>query len=216
MTAIHAKSEDWLECRDNILDDSKSRPSYHLLQGLLDSNVDVLLYAGDLDLICNYMGIEDMLASIFPKADKTIRMRELDEIHDFNNGLAYMRIYNASHMVPFDNPKGGLGVLDYMLERSVKKESEQRRDGQENNRVNLALSISGALLFASCMVAVGLYFWRKRLRARSFILESNYYDSEKGKQEVPQSAPSSQEPLNIHPERPFSPEEMNMRFVHPH
>jgi carboxypeptidase D len=66
--AIHAdaKSEAWVECQSQIhrelnLRDSES--SVTVLPRILQK-IPVLLFAGDQDLICNYVGQESMIQSL--------------------------------------------------------------------------------------------------------------------------------------------------------
>lgn len=66
VTALHASHKEtaWVEC-DNIVSSQlylrNSPAAIHLLPGILESSVRVLMFAGDEDLICNYKGIERMI-----------------------------------------------------------------------------------------------------------------------------------------------------------
>ena len=66
--AIHAdaKSEAWIECRRPLhraFDESQSNSSVTLLPKLLEK-IPILIFAGDQDIICNYMGLEAMIQSL--------------------------------------------------------------------------------------------------------------------------------------------------------
>jgi hypothetical protein len=64
--ALHAtaKSESWTECRGLINQEFyKSPSSIELLPKVLQQ-IPVLLFAGDQDFICNYMGIESMIKAM--------------------------------------------------------------------------------------------------------------------------------------------------------
>ena len=68
LQALHAeaKSENWVECLgrvSNELHDNLSPSSVTLLPAVLE-RIPVLLFAGDQDFICNYMGIESMIKSL--------------------------------------------------------------------------------------------------------------------------------------------------------
>ena len=216
--AIKIKSPDWAECRDNILDDSTTSPSYKILPELLKSNVNVLLFAGDYDLICNYIGIEDILQSVFPGpwTGRSIDYRALSQVHDFQNGLVYMRIYNASHMVPFDAPEAGLTVLDMLRSRADVK-------GKRAADNRLMIGVVAGLLSLVFVAAASVLFINARKKRRMQHSRIQQADSEKGMFQANDTAssrgsrpssPTSPKPRN--PERPFSPEEMNERFVHNH
>lgn len=65
MQALHAtdKSESWTECRGDVysaFNVRNSPASVTLLPGILDK-IPVLLFAGDQDLICNYIGVESLI-----------------------------------------------------------------------------------------------------------------------------------------------------------
>ncbi len=68
MNAIHAeaKSEAWVECQQRIhreLDLGSSESSVTVLPRILEK-IPVLLFAGDQDLICNYVGQENIIQSL--------------------------------------------------------------------------------------------------------------------------------------------------------
>jgi carboxypeptidase D len=66
--ALHAtgKSESWTECRGRIqqeFTDTKAPSSVELIPKVLQK-IPMLLFAGDQDFICNYMGIENMIQAM--------------------------------------------------------------------------------------------------------------------------------------------------------
>ena len=66
--ALHAdaKAESWVECNGRVgqeLWNRHSESSITILPRVL-SKVPTLLYAGDQDFICNYMGIESMIQGL--------------------------------------------------------------------------------------------------------------------------------------------------------
>lgn len=68
ISALHAtdKAEAWTECQSAVfhnLDCKKSPASVTLLPGLLEK-VPIMLFAGDQDFICNYMGIEAIIGDL--------------------------------------------------------------------------------------------------------------------------------------------------------
>jgi cathepsin A (carboxypeptidase C) len=91
---------------------------------MLASNIRVLIYAGDVDFICNYMGNKAWtLAMEWPhKADfnaavdtewsangKTAGMARS------SNGFTFLQVYDAGHMVPRDQPAAALEMLRTFL-----------------------------------------------------------------------------------------------------
>ncbi|KAG8899253.1 Cell death protease, partial [Tulasnella sp. 408] len=68
ITALHAtdKAEAWTECQSGVfsnLNCKNSPASVTLLPSLLDK-VPIMLFAGDQDFICNYVGIEAIIADL--------------------------------------------------------------------------------------------------------------------------------------------------------
>ena len=66
--ALHAeaKSESWVECNGRVGHELRNRnsPSSITLLPKLVERVPVMLFAGDQDFICNYMGIEALIAGM--------------------------------------------------------------------------------------------------------------------------------------------------------
>lgn len=72
--ALHAeaKPESWVECSgrvSNEMHEYLSPSSITLLPSVLEK-IPVLLFAGDQDYICNYMGIENMIKSMSWNGEK--------------------------------------------------------------------------------------------------------------------------------------------------
>ncbi|CAH1759210.1 4867_t:CDS:10, partial [Entrophospora sp. SA101] len=108
--AIHADSQQlgWVECNGGVgrlFNDD-------LLPDLL-KNINVLLYNGDQDFVCNVNGIRDMISNLEWNGSKGfmnntakpwyINDEIVGEVTSERN-LTYAVIYKASHMVPYDAP----------------------------------------------------------------------------------------------------------------
>lgn len=119
--------EAWVECRQNVgnvihASADHTKASVTLLPSLLEAGIPVLIFAGDKDLICNYIGLERMIDSLewagtrgFSAADKASKYT-LGSAHAgtwrASRGLTYVRVSDASHMAGVDQP---LVVHDMML-----------------------------------------------------------------------------------------------------
>lgn len=83
---------------------------------LLDADIPALIYAGDVDFICNYLGNRAWTLALdweghgdFNKAEE----------HDWKgnglarsaNGLTWLQVYDAGHMVPSDQPQVALDMI---------------------------------------------------------------------------------------------------------
>ncbi len=62
----NAKPESWVECNGRIGAEMTNRgvsSSVTLLPGLLQK-IPIMLFAGDQDFICNYVGIENLISAL--------------------------------------------------------------------------------------------------------------------------------------------------------
>ena len=82
------------------------------------NNIPMLIYAGDADYICNWMGndawtrdLDPGIAGVgendFVLSDGTVGAR-----YRTTGQLTFMRIFGAGHMVPMDQPETALAMLN--------------------------------------------------------------------------------------------------------
>ncbi|KAI9028847.1 Alpha/Beta hydrolase protein [Phycomyces nitens] len=100
------------------------KPYHASVPRLLDEGIRVLLYAGDADYICNWIGYKDWANSItwsqqmefkrahdLPWVSKTTG-RIAGEIRQTRNGrLTFLKMFKAGHMVPYDQPEHALDMI---------------------------------------------------------------------------------------------------------
>ena len=88
---------------------------------LLNDGIPVLIYAGDLDYICNYFG--NRAVSLKLEWDYGDNFRSVDD-YDWNdggglarssNGLTFLQVFDAGHMVPSDQPEQSLDMIRQFL-----------------------------------------------------------------------------------------------------
>ncbi|CCE92164.1 serine-type carboxypeptidase TDEL_0D05800 [Torulaspora delbrueckii] len=137
MEALHLDSEKmqrWHECDSKVLEklsNPKSRPSVNLLPSILESGLDVFLFNGDHDFICNNKGVLDTINNMewgthsgFSENSQIYEWYHLDSQtyeeqvagyvkHDRN--LTFISVYNASHMIASDKSLISRGVLDIYM-----------------------------------------------------------------------------------------------------
>ncbi|KAJ3105704.1 hypothetical protein HDU97_007681 [Phlyctochytrium planicorne] len=92
------------------------RPYVNLIPGILDEGVKILIYAGDSDYICNWMGNEAWTLALewegkegfndAPEVSWTSKItgKKAGTFRTFE-GLTFLRIFEAGHMVPYDQPE---------------------------------------------------------------------------------------------------------------
>jgi len=115
--ALHAtgKSESWVECHGRVGNEMRARSSASsitLLPSVIE-RIPVLLFAGDQDYICNYMGIEKMIDTMTWNGEKGLGTSPVESwtvagtpagTWVASRNLTYVKVFNASHMVPYDVP----------------------------------------------------------------------------------------------------------------
>lgn len=131
VSALHinpSKNTGWTECNGavgNAFSAQKSEPAVNLLPGLLEE-IQVLLFSGSEDLICNHMGTEAFISNLEWNGGKGFELSpgntaarrpwtfEGDEAGFWQEArnLTYVLFNNSSHMVPFDYPRRTRDMLD--------------------------------------------------------------------------------------------------------
>merc|ERR1719215_1165018 len=113
--------------------------NYHMLiPPMLAADIDILVYAGDQDFICNWLGNEKWTMALewehkaeFNAAvkkpfvltgDETgpMKGKEVGELRSHEN-FHFLRVYQAGHMVPLDQPEAALGILNTLLDGNFRK-----------------------------------------------------------------------------------------------
>lgn len=98
------------------------QPFHRLVPGILEQ-IPVLIYAGDADFICNWLGNQAWTEALQWPGQKAFNRAEvsslmLDEEYGkvkSSGNFTFMRIYGAGHMVPMDQPEASLDFLNRWL-----------------------------------------------------------------------------------------------------
>ncbi|EGW30146.1 uncharacterized protein SPAPADRAFT_73535 [Spathaspora passalidarum NRRL Y-27907] len=116
----------WHECTGRVGNKFRARhsvPAVHLLPRLTEQ-IQVLLFNGDKDIICNSMGTLNFLKKLEWGGNKGFGPPDLEEKYDWifdgsNSGyiksarnMTFVNVYNSSHMVPYDVPKVSRSLID--------------------------------------------------------------------------------------------------------
>lgn len=115
----------WVECdtmvHTYLLGDWMTNLMPNVSYVLGNSDVEVLVYSGNKDWICNWRGGE-----AWANATKWAHKKEFNEqdysdwlvddtpagaLKNFGN-LSFLEVYDAGHMVPMDQPKNALSMLE--------------------------------------------------------------------------------------------------------
>ncbi|CAI2166925.1 9411_t:CDS:10 [Funneliformis geosporum] len=189
--AIHAERQQigWVECNLGIgrdFDNDPDPPSVTLLPDLL-KQIDVLLYNGDQDLICNINGMQDMLNNLEWNGYKGFK-NQTELSYYVNNtqvghilkerNLTYVVVYNASHMVPYDAPVTSMDMmyrfigLDHHLVNKWPstigiEDNDLSNSNEEENWDRYYNVGTFTLIFVICgILGLGAFVIRNKLRKR--------------------------------------------------
>lgn len=95
------------------------------VQYLIDNKVGVLAYSGDKDFICNWRGGEAWTNTLkineetLSNQDYSPWIVDGDEAGEFKTieNFTFLRVYDAGHMVPMDQPKNSLEMFKKFISR---------------------------------------------------------------------------------------------------
>merc|ERR1712232_833493 len=111
---------------------------------LLKNKVHLLVYSGDKDFICNWRGGEawtneaewDHSAEFKNATYQDWTMKGMDkpvgQYKEVEN-LTFLRVYNAGHMVPMDQPEAALGMLDRFFGTWHRERMAKIQEKKESN-----------------------------------------------------------------------------------
>lgn len=119
--AIGAEVEDYESCSDSVFNaftynGDGAKPFQFDVTQALEQGLPVLVYAGDKDYICNWVGQTLWLDALDWSGSKkwntgkfhnwmTLDDNEAAGTYKVSGNLTFLRIYEAGHMVPYDQPK---------------------------------------------------------------------------------------------------------------
>jgi len=128
-TALHVRDDShWESCNMGInlkfhTDWMKDFSPY--VADLLNDNIPALIYAGDVDFICNYMGNRAWTLNLDWNSGDEFRSAEEHEWGEGGdafglarsaNGFTFLQVYDAGHMVPSDQPDVALKMIQNFVE----------------------------------------------------------------------------------------------------
>ncbi|CAG8500734.1 9125_t:CDS:2 [Racocetra persica] len=101
------------------------RPYHLLIPPLLENNIRVLVYAGDADFICNWIGNEAWVKELKWSGEKgfndvkvtpwkTDNGEHAGDVRTYQ-GFTFLRVFEAGHMVPYDQPRPSLDFFNKWL-----------------------------------------------------------------------------------------------------
>jgi len=88
---------------------------------LLNNGIRTVIYAGDVDFICNYLGNRAWTQALDWNHKEEFNQSE--DVDWFNgsgmvrssNGFTFLQVYDAGHMVPTDQPEAALQLINTFI-----------------------------------------------------------------------------------------------------
>ena len=128
--ALGVEGRNWTECNNdvyNILVKRDWMPSLTpKVEYLLANGIGVLVYSGDRDYICNWRGGEAWTNAMDWEYKEeynhaqykpyTLNGKEAGLYKEAGN-LVFLRVHEAGHMVPMDQPEVSLAMIDHFLKK---------------------------------------------------------------------------------------------------
>jgi carboxypeptidase D len=153
------KKTGWQECSSQVssaFSTKVGQPSGKILPKILEE-VPILLFAGDKDLICNHVGMENLINNMewngakgmelsagvtAPRRDWTFEGEPAGMYQSARN-LTYLRFYNSSHMVPFDYPRRSRDMLDRFMGVDIASIGGTPADSRIDGEKGIETSVGG-------------------------------------------------------------------------
>ncbi|CAM8970547.1 unnamed protein product [Rhodiola kirilowii] len=106
------------------------------IPALLEDGINLLIYAGEYDLICNWLGNSRWVHAmewsgqkdfkVSPTVSFSVDGKEAGQLK--NHGpLTFLKVHDAGHMVPMDQPKASLQMLRAWMQGKLSMPKEQGR-----------------------------------------------------------------------------------------
>ncbi|KAK4519483.1 uncharacterized protein ATC70_009719 [Mucor velutinosus] len=104
------------------------RPYVHQIPALLNSNISLLAYAGDADLMCNWKGVRACTINV-PWYGH-LKYSQQEDADWYSNGtavgtirssesLTFLRLFHAGHMAPYDQPQVTLDMFSRWISGKI-------------------------------------------------------------------------------------------------
>ena len=113
---LHVGSKQWIDCNHTVFEYYKEdimNSTISYLPYILSKGIQVMIYNGQNDLICNTPGVENMIASIqwsgasgfasAPKLDWMVEGSMAGYVQSYQN-LTFVLVLNAGHIAQYDQP----------------------------------------------------------------------------------------------------------------
>ncbi|CAN6615870.1 carboxypeptidase Y [Trichomonascus vanleenenianus] len=130
-SALGARETSFESCSNSVgtafsLTGDGSKPFHRDIADLLEQEIPVLIYAGDKDFICNWVGNEMWTNALEWSGGEEFRSAEVRDwyVNDTHAGtvqsyehFTFLRVFDAGHMVPFNQPDNTLSMVNTWINK---------------------------------------------------------------------------------------------------
>ncbi|KAJ1343781.1 hypothetical protein BSLG_001673 [Batrachochytrium salamandrivorans] len=121
------------------------QPYVEYIAPLLEDDVAIMIYAGDADYICNWIGNKAWTMALewsgqeeFESAkDKPwiseVTGKAAGEYRYYEN-FSFVRVYEAGHMVPYDQPEHSLEMINYFMKTTLAKGTKKGHGAKKGTK----------------------------------------------------------------------------------
>ncbi|KAJ8624263.1 hypothetical protein MRB53_032793 [Persea americana] len=107
------------------------------IPALIEDGINLLVYAGEYDLICNWLGNSRWVHAMewsgqeaftaLPAIPFVVDKEEAGQLKSYGS-LSFLKVHDAGHMVPMDQPKVALEMLKRWMQGKLAEDSPQPSD----------------------------------------------------------------------------------------
>jgi len=128
-TALGVRGHSWTQCQsgvDGSLAKDENRNLEKEIPAILAANINVLVYSGVYDFMCNWFGGQAWTNAVqWPGQSQFNSTSYVDWVitsgstaGEFKNvdNFTFLKVYNAGHMVPMNQPQAALEMLNTFLQ----------------------------------------------------------------------------------------------------
>jgi carboxypeptidase C (cathepsin A) len=120
----------YTECSDSVDNDFEnfgddSRSTLSTMLGDVQSGIQILMWAGDADFICNYLGNYNVAMQVAPSGfnSKSLQSYTVNGkaggLFKTQNNFSWLQVYGAGHEVPYYAPEVSLQVFRQTMSKAV-------------------------------------------------------------------------------------------------
>lgn len=120
-------------------------PFQNYIIELLEADIPVLVYAGDADYICNWLGNQAWTEALewsgkdkyapLPMSDYIVNGKKAGEYKAVEK-LTFLRLFQGGHMVPYDQPEASLAMINRWVS-SFSVGGDEKKKEESNTREDL-------------------------------------------------------------------------------